>query len=281
MASEEKSGDYMTKNAPDAIAAKDEAKKMDMAPGKQRKSSTSRDKEADDPELRASLPPDMKEAKDRLLEYQVTLSYECKEFYKSRNKLIQLVPQYGFIKSGSSSIETTTTSMNAQLFVRVGKLYEALLELDKLGLLVSESISVTDHTEPMFWNNLKATREHIRISRKIGAIRQTAAQHKSWNDKENSLARSEDNLDKAEYEKWKIHDRVSWAKIGINLKGPVSPERIVVPPFRNAFIGLVNLGLELIFALIWLTPIIIIGVLIWMKRKGISNFINKGSDKQE
>lgn len=91
---------------------------------------------------------------ERLLEYNVQLSYECNDLIKTRKDLLDFIAKYGYLES-SSAANTTSPFMSAKIHVRSAKLYDALLELDKLGTLLSEEISTVDHTEGMVWQKRK------------------------------------------------------------------------------------------------------------------------------
>jgi len=214
--------------------------------------------------------------KERLLEYKVDMTYETEDIRKSRSEIIAVVSKYGFIKQSYASTEETKPVMATDLLVRSDHLYQAILELDRAGILLTEQITVTDHTESMVLQDRKARREQIRITRKNLAATQVTGGTKNWNDIENSLSRSEDSLDLAEHEKWKIRDKVAWAWIHVNLKGPAQPSRVIVPRYADALVGLVNLFLRLIYVLIYAAPFIaIIVVIIWKRERLVGIFRRK------
>ncbi|RHX85631.1 DUF4349 domain-containing protein [Leptospira stimsonii] len=195
---------------------------------------------------------------ERLLEYNIQLSYECKDLIKTRKELLDYIAKYGYLESSSAS-NSRSPYMSVRMHVRSAKLYEALLELDKLGALLSEDISTIDHTEGMVWQKRKTTREKLRLSRRNNANQQIGAGSKNWEVIEESIERSEDELDLAEQETWKIKDRVSWATIAVTFGTPIPPDAIQVPEYRNALVGILNAFLQLSYYLLWWTPFLILG----------------------
>ncbi|MCG6192896.1 DUF4349 domain-containing protein [Leptospira sp. FAT2] len=202
--------------------------------------------------------PAVSAGNERLLEYNIQLAYQCSDLIQTRKELLDFISKYGYLES-SSATNSTSPYMSARVHVRSAKLYEALLELDKLGTLLSEDISAIDHTEGMVWQKRKMTREKIRLSRRNNANSQIAASSKNWEAIEESIASSEDELDLAEHETWKIKDRVTWATIAVSYSLPTAPDKIEVPAYKNAFAGLLNAFLQLTYYLIWWLPFLIIG----------------------
>jgi len=203
-------------------------------------------------------------AGDRLLEYNIQLTYRTTEFLVSRKKLLEITAKYGFIKSNNTSTWHTQSSLNSELHIRTNDLYNALLDLDSLGDLVSENISVSDHTPAMTRKQIQIKRENLRIARRNRASGKIGAAAKNWSQIEESLAESEDSLDEATYERWELNDRVAWAKFKITVLGPEYPKEVDVPVYRNAFVTLLNGLLELLYLLILLSPFLIIGgILVW------------------
>lgn len=195
---------------------------------------------------------------ERLLEYNIQLSYECGDLLKTRKELLDFISKYGYLES-SSATNSVSPYMSAKVHVRSAKLYEALLELDKLGILLSEEISTIDHTEGMVWQKRKLTREKIRLGRRNNANSQIGAGAKNWEAIEESISGSEDELDLAEQETWKIKDRVAWATISVGFSLPTPPDKIQVPEYKNALVGIFNAFLQLTYYLLWWLPFLILG----------------------
>lgn len=194
----------------------------------------------------------------RLLEYKVDLNFETKDFITARKFLLELSGKYGFVQSESLQNwgGDTEPSMTAVIHVKSSDLYQVLMELEKIGTLTSENIQVEDHTENYTLEQIHAKREKIRIARRtdLGA-RSTP---KNAAEIEELIGQSEDSADSAEFEKWKIMDRVNWAKISIHMYGPKKPKVVEVPSFGDAFIDLASLGLKLILSLIYIIPLALI-----------------------
>ncbi len=198
------------------------------------------------------------DAKGRLLEYIVTLNYSYKDFSQSRKLLLNIASRYGFVKSANSYLNEDSPSMTTEIHVRSESIYEVLTELDALGELTSENITVQDHTENSIWQARKLRREQIRGARRSQAMAVDPAA-RTYQERENSLAQSEDSQDLAEQEQWKIRDRVAFAKITVQLQGPEAPAKIEVPVYRNAWVGFLNFLLKLVYVLIYILPFPIIG----------------------
>jgi hypothetical protein len=212
---------------------------------------------------------------DRLLEYNIQLSYECADLVKTRKDLLDFIAKYGYLES-SSAVNSQSPYMTARIHVASVKLYEALLELDKLGNLLSEDISAIDHTEGMVWQKRKSTREKIRQVRRNIANSQITAGAKNWQLVEESIANSEDQLDLAEHETWKINDKVKWATISVSYATPTPADVVQVPAYKNAFIGLFNMFLELTYYLIWILPFVfILGILAYYGKIAYRKIISK------
>lgn len=153
--------------------------------------------------------------------------------------------------------------MTLSVRVRSSNLYAALNDLDAIGALTSENITVYDHTENSVYQQMLAAREEIRNRRRSLANAKTDTGSKNWEATENLLSQSEDKQLQARMEEWRIGDRTGWATLKITLSLPVvvAPAPVEVPEFRNAFVGLLNLLLQLVYALIYIVPLVAIGYL--------------------
>ncbi len=216
--------------------------------------------------LKSMLMFPMEKAKERLLEYHISLSYQCHDFHKARAELINIISQYGFVKSGTTDIRHTSR-LYITAAIQARDIYRFLLDMDRVGTLVTENIRVSDLTEEMVISQRRIRREEIRIERKQKALAGMPAQAKNWQGIEGSISQSEDRFDQAEHAKWKVLDRVSWANVNISLEPYGS---IHVPPYKKALFELLDLVLWIPYALIYLTPIILLGMLIrwkwgWLK----------------
>lgn len=221
--------------------------------------------------LKSMLVLPMEKAKERLLEYNVSLSYQCHDFHKARAELINIISQYGFVKSGNTDIRH-----NAHLFINAAiqakDIYKFLLDMDRVGMLVTENIRVSDLTEDMVISQRRIRREEIRIERKQKALAGMPAGARNWQGIEGSISQSEDSYDQAEHAKWKVLDRVTWANVTIFLEPYGS---VHVPPYKKALFELVDLALWIPYALIYLTPLILLGLLIRWKWSWLKSLFKK------
>ncbi|TGK31149.1 DUF4349 domain-containing protein [Leptospira gomenensis] len=195
---------------------------------------------------------------ERLLEYNIQLSYQCDDLVKTRKELLNFVSKYGYLET-SSAFNGRQPSMSVRMHVRSAKLYEALQELDRLGSLLTEDISTVDHTEGMVWQKRKTSREKIRLTRRNNANNQIGAGAKNWEAVEESVSSSEDELDLAEHETWKIKDRVQWATISVSYGIPIPSDAVQVPEYKNALVGILNLFLQLTYYFLWWLPFLLFG----------------------
>lgn len=211
---------------------------------------------------------------ERLLEYQVQLSYQTQDLIKTRKDILGFITKYGYIES-SSAVNTDSPYMSLRIHIRSEKLYEALIELDTYGVLLSEDISTVDHTEGMVWQKVKSNREKIRFTRRSNANNQTSANSKNWEAIEEAVTDSENNLDNAEHEIWKIKDKVKWATLSIQFSSPIPADKIQVPTYRNAFVGILNVFLELTYYLIWMIPFLILAAILYLPLQKVYLYFKK------
>ncbi|MCB1160764.1 MAG: DUF4349 domain-containing protein, partial [Leptospiraceae bacterium] len=186
-------------------------------------------------------------SKSRLLEYTIHLNYETEDFLKSRQRLIELAKSYGFIKKSTTSFEGRKPGVNLEIWVQVDKLYDSLLEFDNIGKLKYENIQTNDLTEENALSQKKVYRETIRVQRREKALVPVSKSNTwNWKDREDALERSENNLDSAEFEKWKIMDKISWAKVSVHLQSSHSKETVKVPNFIGAFYEAITFSLNIV-----------------------------------
>jgi len=195
---------------------------------------------------------------ERLLEYHVRLDIETDDFYATRKLLIRTGETYGYIKSSTTDSSDGRLQMETVLYVKSSELNRFLLDIEKSGRIVSESIDTIDHTENNAWQSRRAARESERMKRRKRAL--TGATHAwNWQEREDSLQGSEDQFDEAEHEKWKIRDKISWAQIDITIREGESAE-IHLPDFRATLIHIANLLLQLGNLLIYGLVIAVVGL---------------------
>tara|TARA_Y100001954_G_C15812821_1_gene606010 strand:- start:2792 stop:3628 length:837 start_codon:yes stop_codon:yes gene_type:complete len=215
------------------------------------------------------LPLDVsEEASGRMLEYTINLSFSSNSILASRDVVFEAARKYGFLSS-SRTYSRDNSHFQATIRVDSQRLYDALKELEKTGNLWQSSVDVTDHTADMVWESIKLDRERLRSIRRQGLANRTGPREQTQ--VENLISGSEDNLDRAKFEKWKIQDRVQWATVNITVDGPEATQEIKVPAYQNALIGLTNSFLSftywLLENLLWLA---VLAVIAW-KWKSIWN----------
>lgn len=239
-----------------------ENKRKDESPGQSSKNLSS----DDNIRLEPTIDPNTFESKERLLEYHISVVYKTKNFQESRKSLIQTVKQYGIIRSSSSSNNAKQgVYMNVEILVRTDKVYEVLLDLDKAGDLVSESIRSNDLTETKIKNQIRLDRESLREKRREAGVKSSDA--KNWKEREDKLSESEDKIDNTKMEEWRLKDRITWAKLHIVLNGPVPEPEIAIPSFRNSLVYGINILMYAFYVLLFLIPFIGIGWGIYYWRK--------------
>ncbi|MCB1308871.1 MAG: DUF4349 domain-containing protein [Leptospiraceae bacterium] len=199
-------------------------------------------------------------AEGRLLEYRITLSYKSEQFADSRLQLLKIVDEYGYLLNAHTETEDAAF-MNVQMRVKAEDVYKTLRELDAIGTLETENIDVIDHTENMVLAERKYRREQIRGARRVRGGQNLAA--KDWAERERLIAESEDREDAAAHEQWQIRDRVAWATFNVQVQGPDPVPGVEAPQYTRALIGLVNLLLDLLYVLLWISPLIALGAGIW------------------
>ena len=210
---------------------------------------------------------------ERLLEYRLRLSYRTLDFVRARSLLLSVVGKRGFLGETNTSLKERAT-MHANFSVRATELTEVLKELDGLGVLVREHIGVTDHTESYVSQERTGTREALRARRKA-AISSAGLVAKNWSERNAALERSENALDNALQEQWKLRDRAKWARVQIELLGPETAPIVAIPPYRRALVGLVNLALDLSYLLLWLSPLFGLIAIIWLLRRRLEQLIGR------
>ncbi|EOQ88794.1 PF14257 domain protein [Leptospira yanagawae serovar Saopaulo str. Sao Paulo = ATCC 700523] len=211
---------------------------------------------------------------ERLLEFQIDLGYQTLDLIKTRKDLLSFITKYGFIES-SSAVNSDSPYMNVKIRIKAEKLYEALLELDTYGTLLNENISTIDHTEGMVWEKIKTTREKIRVKRRTIANNQTTSNSKNWESIEEAISSSEDGLDQSELQIWKINDRVKWATLNLSFSVPTPSDKIIVPEYRNALVGITNLFLEFTYLLVWMIPVFLVVGLLYVPSKKLVQWVRQ------
>jgi len=209
----------------------------------------------------------------RLLEFHVSLSYEVENFQFARKALFKTIDKYGYIKNSGTG-QTPNMYMSATVYVRSENLHKFLLEIEHemtdLGKLASEQIQAIDHTENHQWQQTVIRRENIRSVRRKNAMVGTPGR-RNWSERESDLGESEDRLDQAKHEKWKVEDRIRWAKVDLTFYESDPESEIEVPLFKKTFIALANFFLNVLNALIYVIPVGVIVYLLFIVWKKLRN----------
>jgi len=197
---------------------------------------------------------------ERLLEYEVHLSYLSDNLPASRHVLLSLPGRDCFMLNAASDLDGDPGSMNMTLRVRADKLYDYMIKLDSAGQLQSERISATDHTENMALQNITSRREDLRARRRQQLL--ATADQRTRTESERLLAQSEDRQDQTEHERWKIQDRISWATVHVSIRNPEQPAQFSVPVYRNALVYAANVFMYLLYAALFVLPFALVLALI-------------------
>jgi hypothetical protein len=207
--------------------------------------------------------------KSRMLEYNIHLRYKIESIPDTRKKILEVVKKNSYIKSSSTSINSEKIgSLQLEIQTPVEKMYDTLLDLDKLGALIEENIYTIDHTESNEWQKIQIIREELRSSRRSKATASGKAENWTWKDREELLEKSEDNLDQAKFETWKIKDKVNWAKLNITFAKNDNSIGIEFPSYKDYFINSINFLLSLTAYLIYLIPIsILLGLIYYLVQR--------------
>ncbi len=223
---------------------------------------------------------EMEKAEGRYLEYHVHLTYRTEDFTASRHGLLNVVQKYGFMEKATTRKDSERPILTSIFRVKNEELYSAIRECDTLGVLVSEKITVTDHTPDMVYQQIKREREERRVLKKERALKDVKQGEKSWREVQESLENSENELDRQRFEKWKIEDRVTWSTLKVTLKGPVLPSKPVelkIPSFRNALAEALQIVLYILYILVALLPLLILAGLAWYFRSYIKTIFKRGA----
>ncbi|MDH5657088.1 MAG: hypothetical protein OEZ34_14335, partial [Spirochaetia bacterium] len=108
---------------------------------------------------------------NRLLEYRLNLSLESSDVLQTRNDIVKISETYGYLASSSLQIHEGRANLHTVIFVKSSDLNSYLLEIEKTGKILSETISTVDHTENYVRQNIQAKREYLRMKRRSRALR--------------------------------------------------------------------------------------------------------------
>ena len=227
-----------------------------------------KDQSGDNPVFSEHFYLPMKFENERKLEYIIVISYETQRFHEARLTLLDTVSKYGFLSDCKSYIQEYPYLI-ANFKIKTENMYQALKEFERIGKLTSESIQAIDHTEEIMILNRKYEREQERIKRKEGAIESKEKTYSDWDSKEYELAGQEDRMDELKMKQWRMEDKLAWASVHFEIKGPMLPPKekpVDMPQFSNAFNHVIKTLLNFAYALIWISPYILglaIVIIIW------------------
>ncbi len=210
---------------------------------------------------------------DRMLEYHVNLNFETDSFQRSRARLMALVDKYGYMQESHALLERHE-KVNSRVIVESKNLYRFLQNADGLGRLLSEKIQTADHTGEHVRQRLDINRQSLRQRRRANALRGTP-NSETWVEREKLVAEAEDRRDAARMAQWNIEDRIKWAKVNINLRGPRQTPVIELPNYVEALVFLLNGLLWLLKGLLYILPLIGLGLLGWVYRQQILGLFRK------
>lgn len=200
-------------------------------------------------------------SKSRLLEYRIALSLEVSELSAARQQFLSVLSENrSFLTQAQTYPLSGKEYMNVQAFVPVSNLIGFLKSVQKIGTVNSETVSTEDHTEANELQKIIMEREEQRGRRRIKAVSSASSANWNWKDREDALERSEDGFDHAKLEKWKIQDKVNFAKVSIQITGKkVESDFELVKSFKKGWLGI----LEFMESVITVWPLIIIGLIIF------------------
>ncbi|MDA3901082.1 MAG: DUF4349 domain-containing protein [Spirochaetes bacterium] len=207
----------------------------------------------------------------RMLEYSIELFFESTNLRSSRQKLYDSIAKFGFLQNSDTSLYPNQPSLQINARIKSENFYELLTELRSIGILKKETISVNDLTPDNIYTRIIKNRQETRIKRRSSALLNPSLLPKDHSVRERILQESEDKMDQAEYDLWKLQDRVMWANLSVMVTGPDTGKSVVIPRFSDAFTTLLNGLLEIFYNMITMAPFLVILLLIIIKRKKIWN----------
>ncbi|HMV78257.1 MAG TPA: DUF4349 domain-containing protein [Leptospiraceae bacterium] len=215
--------------------------------------------------IRDSMYTENSVSKTRLLEYRISLNVEVDELSSARQQFLSLLSENkSFLTQAQTYPVSGKEYMNVQIFVPVSNLIGFLKSVQKIGNVNSETINTEDHTEANELQKIVMEREEQRGRRRNKAVSSASSANWNWKDREDALERSEDGFDHAKLEKWKIQDKVSFAKVSIQITGKkVESDFELLKAVKKGWMTV----LEFLEALISIWPFLILGlILFWYFR---------------
>ncbi len=212
---------------------------------------------------------------ERLLEYNINLVYNSRDVLSSRIRLFNIISRYGFLLNSNTYTDTESPYMNVSFKAKTGKLYDMLTELNEIGILKNETVSVTDMTGDEIYRHIQEKREILLTKRREEALLNYNLSTKNYEQREQMLENSENRLDEVEYQLWQLEDRAEWSVVSVSIYSPQKAVDISVPSFYNAFIYMINGVLIFVYGIIRFIPLVIILIVVVIFRERIFKFFKK------
>lgn len=197
-------------------------------------------------------------SKSRLLEYRISMSVEVADLSSARQLFLSILSENkSFLTQAQTYPVSGKEYMNVHVFVPVSSLIGFLKSVQKIGNVNSETISTEDHTEANELQKIIMEREEQRGRRRSKAVSSASSANWNWKDREEALERSEEGFDHAKLEKWKIQDKVSFAKVSIQITGKkVESDFELLKAFKKGWLAV----LEFLESVISIWPFILLGI---------------------
>lgn len=211
--------------------------------------------------IRESMYTENSISKTRLLEYRISLAVEVSELASARQQFLSVLSENkSFLTQAQTYPVSGKEYMNVQVFVPVSNLIGFLKSVQKIGNVNSETINTEDHTEANELQKIVMEREEQRGRRRNKAVSSASSANWNWKDREDALERSEDGFDHAKLEKWKIQDKVNFAKVSIQITGKkVESDFELLKAVKKGWMTV----LEFLEGLISIWPFLILGLIIF------------------
>ncbi|MCX7999515.1 MAG: hypothetical protein N3A69_11290, partial [Leptospiraceae bacterium] len=132
---------------------------------------------------------------ERFLEYKIYLVFKTKDLLTARKELLSIIQQSSILKRSEFSLQNELETLQIEILTPVSNLYPSLLELSKVGKLVSEKVETIDWTEHNQRQKITLERESLRAQRRAKAGQEGSATNWTWKEREELLERSENNYD--------------------------------------------------------------------------------------
>lgn len=209
---------------------------------------------------------------ERLLEYKIYIVLKNEDLLSSRKELLSIIQKTSILKKSDFSMQNEFETFQMEVLTPITNLYSLLIQISKIGRLLSEKVETIDWTEHNQKQKITLERESLRAQRRAKAGQEGSATNWTWKEREELLERSENNYDIAKLETWKIQDSIRWAKIYIQIEGKEVPIQIQFPNVRNAFISGLNFIFRLLENIVWLLTVFLVFIILYIAYKRYKNW---------